>query len=333
MNIERTGRRAAELTQQLLAFARKKSPKVTVFDLNSVVTNNKEMLERLAGEQIELSTQLSTDPVQVRADEADIERAIVNLVINARDAMPSGGTLRIQTSIKRLHESGIWPNCEPGTYVRLSVVDDGCGMPPEVIDRIFEPFFTTKMVGKGTGLGLSTVFMDITNSGGFITVESRVGEGTAIHIHLPHAAVLDDPAVGGAENAGHAVGGNETILVCDDEDFVLDAVSLVIENLGYSVVRASSPAEAIAVATSHENPISLLLTDVTMPGMNGVELGKEITKIYPDMKVVLMSGYGEDVLRGSHSDGQQFGFIQKPAPRDVLARSLREVLDTGKTPE
>ncbi|MCH7752873.1 MAG: response regulator, partial [Planctomycetes bacterium] len=255
------------------------------------------------------------------------DKVILNLVMNACDAMPEGGTLAIRTDFTKLEANEVAPDCKPGRYVRLSVIDEGCGMPPETAERIFEPFFTTKPVGKGTGLGLSTVFADVSNSGGFVTVESRVGEGTAIRVHLPEAEGAIETTDAGAEHASRPVGGNETILVCDDEEVVLASVSRLLQTLGYPVLSANSPQEAIEVAAAYDGPISLLLTDVTMPGMDGIELGKEIRRFYPDIRVVLTSGYAEDVLRGSASEDEHFKFLQKPVPYDVLARTIREVLD------
>jgi len=330
-DIEQSGVRAADLTKQLLSFARKKNPNISLLDVNRVLSDSKGMLHRLVGTDISLSTLLASGPALVRADEAEIEQAILNLVINARDAMPAGGTLELRTESKTLAANEVAPDCRSGSYVRLSVSDNGCGMPPEVAERIFEPFFTTKPVGKGTGLGLSTVFADVSNSGGFVTVESRLGEGTVISVHLPEAKGTIESADAGIEKASLPIGGDETILLCDDEEIVLASVSALLQRLGYSVVYANSPQEAIESAAAHDYRISLLLTDVNMPGMDGIELGKEIKQFYPDIKIILTSGYAEDILHASAAELERFEFLQKPVPYDMLARTIRKVLDKGRT--
>jgi len=326
-HIERAGARAADLTKQLLSFARKKSPNVSLFDINQAVTDNKGMLQRIVGGHIALDIVLAPGPTLVRADEAAIEQAIINLAMNARDAMPDGGTFTIRIDSTWLEAIEVSHDCKPGPYVRLSVVDDGCGMPPEVVERVFEPFFTTKPVGEGTGLGLSTVFADITNSGGFISVKSRLGEGTKICVHLPQVEGVIETVVAGAEQMSPIVGGDETILICDDEEIVLNSIASLLETLGYTVIRANGPRAAIEAAAAHEGRISLLLTDVTMPQMDGIELAREFTKLYPDIRVVLTSGYTEDVPRARTGKNEPFDFIQKPALFGMMAHKIRDALD------
>ncbi len=330
--IERAGTRAADLTKQLLCFARKKNPHVTQFDVNRVITGSQGVLQRLAGPKIVFKTLLASESLIVRADEADVESALTNLVLNARDAMPNGGLLTVCTDAVILEANEATPGCKPGCYVRLSVIDQGCGMPPEVVERIFEPFFTTKPLGDGTGLGLSTVFADAANVGGFVTVESRVGEGAEIRLHLPRAEESSETADVHAGAVARSTGGSETILVCDDEDIVLASVTTLLEAFGYAVIATSSPQEAIAAATTHQGPISLLLTDVSMPGMNGIQLSREITRIRPDIGVILTSGYAEDVLQLHAAQDEHFKFVQKPAPGDTLTRAIREILDQRKLP-
>lgn len=244
-DIERSGARAFDLTQQLLSFARKKSPNLAVFDVNRVVTSIETMLQRFIGTNITLETQLSPDPVTVHADEAEIEQALMNLVMNARDAMPERGTLTIRTRIVSLEEDEVPRDCQAGRFVQLSVADDGCGMLPETVERIFEPFFTTKPVGSGTGLGLSTVYSDIAKSDGFVSVESREGSGTVVYVHLPQSqgSVADERAET-ERSPSNSSGGGETILVCDDDQIVLGSVMALLKSVGYSVIGATCASEA-----------------------------------------------------------------------------------------
>jgi signal transduction histidine kinase len=276
-DIERSGARAFDLTRQLLSFARQKSPNVTVFDVNQVLEHCEGMLRRLIGTNITMETHLSAEPALVLADAADIEQAIVNLVLNARDAMPDGGTLTIRTRIVMLGDGDVSQDCQAGYFVQLSVADNGCGMSPETVERIFEPFFTTKPVGRGTGLGLSTVYSDIGKSGGYISVESQTGTGTVVRLNLPQSQGLVTVAVvGETENSSSAVGGSETILVCDDEEIVLSSLAAFLESVGYSIIATNSAKEALVAAEDHAGDISMLFTDVTMPVMGGLDLGKEI---------------------------------------------------------
>jgi PAS domain S-box-containing protein len=326
-DIERAGRRAADLTRQLLSFTHKKISRITLVDVNQVVTGSKNLLERLIGDGITLGTNLATGPILAHVDASDLEQAITNMILNSRHAMPDGGTLTIQTASKTLSASEVPPDCKAGTYVQLSVIDNGCGMPKNVAERIFEPFFTTKPVGEGTGLGLSTMHADVVNCGGFVTLESRQGHGTVISIHLPQAEgaiELKDSVVAAT---GRPVGGSETILVCDDDDIVLASISFLLESLGYKVLAAISPSEAIMMSTDCDGPISLVLTDVTMPEMNGFELSEEIKRCCSGIGVVYMSGYAKDDARLKELKGQNVRFVQKPASHDLLARTIREVLD------
>lgn len=329
-DIERAGTRAAELTKQLLSFARKKNPCVSLLDVNRVVTGGRAILKRLLGESIVLETTLSSEPALVRADEAEIEQAILNLVMNSRDAMPTGGTLTIRTDSIKLETGDVAPHCAPGHFVRLSVIDEGCGMPPEVVERIFEPFFTTKPVGEGTGLGLSTIFADLARCRGFVNVESRVGEGTVVSLLFPRAEGPVETTETGMDLKNRPTGGSETILVCDDEPVVLASVSALVRTLGYRVLCANSPQAAIESAIACDGQVSLLLTDVTMPKMDGLQLGKEITKIYPELRVILTSGFAEDVLLGRADKDEHVIFLQKPVRYDTLARTIRRCLDSNQ---
>lgn len=303
---------------------------MSLFDVSQVVGELDSVLRQVGGELIALEMDLATDLSAVRADRADIERAVMNLARNAHDAMPAGGTLTIRTAAAEVDEVQIAgnPHAQPGPYVQLSVADTGCGMEPETVERVFEPFFTTKPVGEGTGLGLSTVFADVTKCGGFIDVESRQGEGTVFHIYLPAARETADAANDDAEPVvGQHLGGSETILVVDDDEVVLDSAALLLEAGGYSVVPALGAAAALQVAASYDGAIELLLTDVTMPGMNGWELARKLTAQRPDMKVIFMSGYAEDVLRAGAPEGEHIEFLQKPSDSNTLFRRIRELLD------
>ena len=326
-DIERGGARAFELTRQLLSFARHRKPNIKVFDANPVVTNSESMLKRLIGANIQLKTRLSADPALVRADEADLEQAIVNLAINAHDAMPDGGVLTIGTRVVTLEKSDVPHNYEGGPFVQLSVADNGCGMSQETVGRMFEPFFTTKPVGEGTGLGLATVYADVEKSGGFLTVESREGTGTVVYVHLPQserlvveASAEEDPS------SSIPVGGDETILVCDDEELVLSSTSALLGSVGYSVIGVDSARKALEAAAAHAGTISLLLTDLTMPEMDGLELGEEIHRRYPNMKIIYMSGYSSDRIEYL-ATSDHFEFIEKGGPSNLTFQRVREVLD------
>jgi two-component system cell cycle sensor histidine kinase/response regulator CckA len=326
-DIERSAVRAYEVTQQLLSFARKKKQNVAVFDVNRIVADSNRMLQRLIGTKITLITQLSADPVLVRADQSEVEQTLMNLVINARDAMPDGGELRIQTRINDLEQDAVPQHCTAGRFVQLSVADNGCGMSPETVERIFEPFFTTKSVGKGTGLGLSAVYSDIVNSDGFVAVESDAGSGTVVDVHLP----VSRPAVVGTitetrSPSQESTGGGETILVCDDEEIVLASVSALLKSVGYSVIAANSPQKALTAAETDADAISLLITDLTMPEMDGVELGKQIRQRHPHIKLMYTSGYAADYVENcSEQDGVQIH--EKGRPSDEMFRRIRAVLD------
>ncbi|MBC8871024.1 MAG: PAS domain S-box protein [Planctomycetes bacterium] len=329
-DIKKCGRRGAALTKQLLSFARKKAPEVSRFDISQVVSDLDSVVQQVSGERIKLEIDLASDLPPVEADRGEIEQALLNLARNARDAMPDGGTLTIRTAPEQLDEARVsaHPHARPGAYAQLSVADTGCGMSPETMQRVFEPFFTTKPAGKGTGLGLSTVFADVTQNGGIIEVESRQGEGTEFHIYLPNAEEAVDAASDDAERLpDRPPGGTETILVCDDDEVVLDSAAFLLKARGYSVVRALGANEALQAVASHDGTIELLLTDVTMPDMNGWELAQKLTAQRPDMKVIFMSGYAEDVLRAGAAGGEHIEFLQKPPASDTLFRRIREVLD------
>jgi len=332
-DIYRCGKRAATLTQQLLSFAKKKQTTLRVFDLNELVGSAEVMLRRLIGERITLGLHRSPDRCFVYADEGEMEQALLNLVINARDAMPDGGTLTLRCANIECDEAyaARYAHAHVGRFVELSVADTGRGMSVEVSERIFEPFFTTKPVGEGTGLGLSTVFADVTKLGGHVTVESAPGAGTHFRICLPH---VEGSVAASAEprqaNSTRPPVGQETILICDDEEAVLRSISFLLENEGYDVIPAWGAREALDRASSDSRHIALLLTDVIMPDMNGPELAKKLLETHSGMKVLYMSGYPSDILDVGGSDSEPVEFLQKPPMGDTLFRRVREVLDRDR---
>ncbi len=319
--------RAADLVRQLLAFSRRQILEMKVWDLNTILTNLKNMLRRLIGEDIELTTILAEDLGRVKTDLGWIEQAIMNLVVNARDAMPSGGKLTIETGNVILDEAHVSHRVgvKPGHFVMLSVSDTGVGMTPEVRERLFEPFFSTKEKDKGTGLGLSTVYGIVKQSDGDIWVYSEPGKGSTFKIYLPRVDGPPEPLrekVPGDE----LLRGTETILLVEDEEEVRKLTVRVLERQGYKVLAAREGDEAFLICKQHQDPIHLMLTDVVMPGMNGQELAERLKPFYPGMKVLYMSGYTDNaiVLHGVLMEGVHY--IQKPFTVQALARKVREVL-------
>jgi PAS domain S-box-containing protein len=324
--IERAGRRAAGLTRQLLAFSRRQFLEPRIVDLNEILTTIEDMLARLIGEDIELITELDPDLACVKADPGQIEQVIVNLAVNARDAMPDGGRLIIKSENYVANKPVIFDQgrIEPGQYVTLNVADTGVGMDEETRLRLFEPFFTTKEKHKGTGLGLSTVYGIIKQSDGHITVQSAPGLGAAFHILLP---ARPDQTPGLPEKARTDLDafGSETILVVEDEDLVRDYARRALEILGYRVLEAAGGDEALEVFHHHQDQVDLLLADVVMPRLGGPELALRLRRRRPDLKIVLMSGYAtEDTQASKQLDA---GFIAKPFSPKQLGRKIREILD------
>jgi PAS domain S-box-containing protein len=317
--------RAAALTRQLLAFSRRQVLQLKVIDLNALVAGMVNMLRRLIGEDVEFSTRLVPKLGCVNADPGQLEQVIMNLVVNARDAMPHGGNLTIETSNVDLdrHYSGIHIALEPGPYVLLAVTDDGSGMDAETRSHLFEPFFTTKGQGKGTGLGLSTVFGIVKQSGGNLEVHSEPGRGTSVKVYLPRIAQCTPDQAADAAQA-HAGGGSETILVVEDDDSVRRLVQETLSRDGYELLAAADGMAAIRTMEKHNGPIDLLLTDVVMPGMNGRELAGAAERLRPEIKVLFMSGY-TDSATGNTAD-RDGGFLQKPFTPAVLSRKVRESL-------
>jgi len=325
--IQKAATSATALTRQLLAFSRKQVIEPRVIDLNELVGRMHTMLRRLIGEDIHLQTTLAVAPARIRADPGLIEQVIINLAVNARDAMPDGGVLAIETAIvgPDVEPAGS-PEPSPGSRVRLVVSDTGVGMPREVLAHLFEPFFTTKPKGRGTGLGLATAYGAVTQAGGTIEVSSEPGNGSSFRILLPLAAgsgvePLTQDALPVAE------GGRETILFVEDDDGVRGLGQRILEGQGYRVLAAPDGPSAVAVSQRYAGPIDLLMTDVVMPGMNGRQLVEEIVAHRPAIRVLFTSGYTDDAViqRGVHSD--DFAFIAKPYSPLSLAAKIREILD------
>ncbi len=327
--IEKAGKRAAVLTRQLLAFSRQQILDPHVVDVNALVVNLERMLHRLIGEHIELKTSLAPGLGAVRADPGQLEQAIVNLVVNARDAMPQGGLLTIETANTDLDSSYAETHvpAQPGAYVRLAITDTGTGMDAATRAHLFEPFFTTKPPGKGTGLGLATVYGIVKQSGGYIWAYSELGHGTTFKIYLPRVAAAAEPREP-SSGVAQSSRGSETVLVVEDQAEVRTLARRALERRGYAVLEAWNGQEALGIAERHPSPIHLLVTDVVMPGMNGRELGAHVARQRPDMKVLYVSGYPDESVVRDGLVEPGLAFLQKPFTQGTLARKVREVLDT-----
>lgn len=326
--IERAADRAASLTRQLLAFSRKQVLQPRVLDMNEVVNGMIRMFSRVIGENIDMVFVPATDLSRVKADPGQLEQVLLNLVVNARDAMPTGGRLTIETSNVELDRSyaATHASVEPGDYVMLSVTDTGCGMSEETQSRIFEPFFTTKGPGKGTGLGLATVYGVVKQSGGYIYVYSEVDRGTTFKIYLPQVIAELDKPTGETVVPGRAQG-SETILFVEDEQSVRDLVRQYLTATGYTVLEAPDGARALKIAEGHAEPIHILITDVVMPHLSGPDLATQLGASRPGMKVLFISGYTDDtVFRHGVLEGG-VAFLQKPFNLKALATKVRELLD------
>jgi PAS domain S-box-containing protein len=327
--IHKAADRAAGLTRQLLAFSRQQILQPTVIEVNALVSDLEKMLRRLLGEDVELGTRLAPTTGRVKADPGQLEQVIMNLAVNARDAMPNGGKLTLETANVDLDEgyaADHYP-ARAGPFVLLAVSDTGSGMSAETQAHMFEPFFTTKEKGKGTGLGLATVYGIVKQSGGFIWVYSEVGHGTTFKIYLPRVEELAERPSQPAQTPARAARGTETVLVVEDEAPVRSVARQVLERHGYTVLEAPSAEAALDIATRYSGIIHLLLTDVVMPGLNGRELASRLANLRPEARVIFMSGYtGDDVTRhGVLEPGSTY--VQKPFTPDAIARRVREVLD------
>jgi PAS domain S-box-containing protein len=325
--IREAGERAASLTRQLLAFSRKQIMQPKVLNLNHVIFETNKMLQRLIGEDIHLFTGLMPDLGKVKADPGQIEQVLMNLSVNARDAMPKGGKLTIETANVYIDEeyANRHLSVGPGWYVMLAVSDTGCGMDAQTRERIFEPFFTTKEVGKGTGLGLSTVYGIVKQSGGNIWVYSEIGSGTTFKIYLP---CVDRPTEESqaSTDAVKAPVGTETVLLVEDEEMVRSMTREILQESGYQVLEAKHGHEALLVAERHHGPIHLMLSDVVMPQMSGRELAERLSPRRKEMKVLYMSGYTDDAIVHQGVLDEGMAFIEKPFTPNALAHKLREVL-------
>ncbi len=330
--IRKAGERAAGLTRQLLMFSRKQVLAPRNLDLNTVISELEKLLYRLIGEDIELLTRLEREPCHVFADRGQLEQMIVNLSVNARDAMPRGGMLVLETRrvVVREERCRAVKSMKPGDYVMLSVTDSGCGMSEEVLSRIFEPFFTTKGVGVGTGLGLAVVHGIVQQSEGHIEVESKPGAGTTFRIYLPRVKV-SSPS--GKSNPGITtmVGGSETVLLVEDEEAVRSLTRLILQQGGYRVLEASNGEEALDVLAEYAAPIDLLVTDVVMPGLGGRELAERLLAGEPDLRILYLSGYTDDAVVRNGVLRDQVHFLQKPFTPAAFSQKVREVLDLPKT--
>jgi PAS domain S-box-containing protein len=329
--IRNAGERSADLTRQLLAFARKQTVSPKVLDLNKTVAGMTSMLQRLIGEDIDLAWLPGKNVWPVKMDPSQIDQILANLCVNARDAIADVGKVTIETGNAEFDEAFCIDHMGflPGEYVLLAVSDDGCGIEPETLDTIFEPFFTTKESGKGTGLGLATVYGAVRQNKGFINVYSQLGQGTTFKIYLPPHRVKKDslPEKGPGKPAER---GHETILIVEDEPAILKMTTKMLERLGYLVIAAGTPGEAIYLAQEYHGEIDLLVTDVVMPEMNGRDLAKNILHYYPNLKRLFMSGYTANVIAHHGVLDKGINFIQKPFSEKNLGRKVREALDEDR---
>src|SRR5216110_3175322 len=325
--IRRSAERAAGLTRQLLAFSRQQVLQPKVVDLNALVLDMDKLLRRLIGEDVELATVLDPTLGRVTADPGQLEQVIVNLAVNARDAMPQGGKLTLET--KNVDLDADYPTdrvtIPAGRYVMLAVTDTGTGMDAQTKARIFEPFFTTKAVGKGTGLGLATVYGAVQQSGGHIWLYSEVGQGTSFKIYLPRVDAVHAPAP--VAEAAVVLDGSETVLVAEDEDAVRQIIEKALQARGYKVMVARDGSEALALASRHAGQIDLLVSDVIMPDMNGRVLSQRLTQGRPTIKTLYLSGYTDDAILHHGVLEEGVAFLQKPFSLGALARKVREVIE------
>jgi len=328
VEIHNAGRSARNLTQRLLAFSRRQVLEPAVMDLNETVHRMEKMLNRLIGDDVQLVSVLAPDLGRIKADPNQVEQMLMNLSINARDAMPDGGRIIIKTGNVEIDEAYAeqHPSIEPGRYVLLTVSDTGVGMDAEIQSHIFEPFFSTKSQGQGTGLGLSTVFGVVKQSGGAISVYSEPGEGATFKIHLPRCdevQVRPQPTVSAPWK-----GGRETILLVDDSTPLRKLARRILEDSGYTVLDSGDPTEALRIAAEHEGPLPLMITDVVMPGFSGSVLAERVAEVRPETKVLYASGYNDDSIAHAQVRGQASAFLDKPFTRENLLKKVRDLLDS-----
>jgi nitrogen-specific signal transduction histidine kinase len=328
IEIQKAGSRASELTRQLLAFSRKQIIEPALLDLNEIVSELRPMLSRLIGEDVHVELSLDSELAPVKADRGQIEQVLLNLVVNARDAMPKGGTLTIETHNVAIDENyaAMHFAVSPGPHVVLVVTDTGTGMTAEVQARLFEPFFTTKELGKGTGLGLATVHGIVARSGGNVGVYSEVGHGTSFKVYLPRAAAADGTVEVHAHPPAHGRAAGETVLVVEDADGLRELAKRLLERLGYRVLLAANGDEAVRQANEHPG-IDVLLTDVVMPGASGPEVTRQVIEQQPGVRVIYMSGYTEDTIVHHGVLNPGIAFLNKPFTSEAPGRKIREVLE------
>ncbi|HYJ32883.1 MAG TPA: PAS domain S-box protein [Candidatus Binatia bacterium] len=329
LEILRATERATGLTRQLLAFGRKQVIEPRVLDLNATAQDAERMLRRLIGEDIDIAMKLAPDLGRIQADPGQVEQVIINLAVNARDAMPRGGKLTIETTNVALDEDAVrgYVDVKPGHYVRLCVSDTGVGMDRETREHLFEPFFTTKEAGRGTGLGLATVYGIVKQSGGHVWVYSEPGWGTTFKVYFPRFGDVAEPGRPAIE-AGPAPGGTETILVVEDDEMIRSLIRDILESTGYRVLVADDPESGMKLI-GEEQEIHLLLTDLILPGMSGRELVDKVAELKPDIRVLFMSGYSDEAVARHGILEPGLAFLQKPFSRDALVRKVREVLDSA----
>lgn len=328
--IMEAGKRAASLTRQLLAFSRKQIIEPKIIDLNEIINNTNKMLRRLIGENVEMKTILHGNLLQIKADPGQIEQVIMNLSVNARDAMPNGGTLTIETdnvNLDKFFERNHGVDIIPGPYVKLVVSDTGIGMDDVIISRIFEPFFTTKEEGKGTGMGLSMIYGIVKQNGGFIWADSKPGQGASFTIYIPALETTAIPTCK-TQISVDVLSGEEFILLVEDDEQLRFVVKKSLENYGYKVFEADNGEAALKIFTEHKMNIDLLITDVVMPNMSGGELANHLQKIRPSIKIIYMSGYPDNIINHDGILDPGLDFIQKPFSSGDMVRKVREVLDS-----
>jgi len=324
--IQQAADRATTLTRQLLAFSRKQMLELKIVDVNTIVEDMERLMRPLIGENIDLVTKLAPEAGHTRADAGQLEQVLMNLVVNAKDAMPNGGKLTIQTqNVSEIEGQRRGPTfIRPGHYVLLSVSDTGVGMDKETQSRIFEPFFTTKEMGKGTGLGLSTVYGIVKQSGGYVMVRSEEGRGSTFQIYLPRVEGTAEKQPAPAPRA--EMGGSETVLLVEDEDSVRELIRETLTAKGYKVIEAAHGEAGLAVAAAYSGKIDLVISDLVMPGLGGRAMVHELAKTRPESKVLFLSGYTEDAVSSEGVLDGGTAFLQKPFTLQSLSRKVREVL-------
>jgi PAS domain S-box-containing protein len=327
--IHKAGERAATLTRQLLAFSRKTVMQPRVLNLNELVKDFQKLVGRLIGEDIELATDFRSDAARVKVDPGQIDQVLMNLVVNARDAMPRGGKLTVSTRDVFLDENYVRGNSDlkPGPYVVLSVADTGCGMDKATLARIFEPFFTTKPVGQGTGLGLAMVYGVMKASGGHVAVESEIGKGTTFNLYLPAVSEPERPPLPASQITQSR--GQETVLLVEDEAGVRNLARQALQSRGYRVLEAADGEEAIRICRQHLGQIDLLLSDVVMPRMSGRELRQHVIHLSPSTRILFTSGHTDDAIVRHGVSEFESDFLQKPFTINGLLKKVREILDRG----